>query len=624
MPSAGFHYPYYGGGGAVEIEGNFGGVATAERPIPFTVNLHGVEYPIDLVTPRGEQLYRRQSLDRQRQGVVQSSQPDDTQFNNDGAWWRYVYSWHLGTGQGVQDFGEEYNPNRFADSRGVDPWDDFGIQLLPDVEILDSLSGSNCKLVATGSFVYMCDGATVRRTADLITWVDLTGTSGTVRDMCTDGSTVYVATTAHIYTFDDGGGTAAVTKTANTDDYLSVAFVGNRLLASAGNILYEIGSGGGAARTAFETHYQNAFRWTAIFSIGSRIYIGGYAGNRTEIYTATVDSSGNLVRSAEAAPFPSGELLNFAISYGGQVVLCTSLGIRLAALAGDGSLSYGALIDAPGNVRCATAEGRFVWFGWSEMFADGCGVGRLALDTAVRPLQPAYATDVFTTDASTTVVSVCRFNNRTVFAVASTNMYATDTGTYVDEGWVESGQVFLGTIEPKALTSIAVRCDELATSEGVSVGVTDEQGYDFGTYATVGPDSFGLDASLVQSTDAETQVVWAKVRLTLSGPGTSTPIVRSWRLRAFPVTPMVEEWIVPLIIHRHVVVNDADGQLRSLDQLEQVERLITACRNNSIVPYREGIRTYRVRIDKYEWDPTEWDDTSDFFDGRMVVRLLSA
>ena len=130
--------------------------------------------------------------------------------------------------------------------------------------------------------------------------------------------------------------------------------------------------------------------------------------------------------------------------------------------------------------------------------------------------------------------------------------------------------------------------------------------------------------SLVQPTDDATEVQWVTVRLTIAGDGSSSPCVRSWRLRGFPIIPITEEWIVPLIIHKHVVVNDAEGQLRSLDQLDEVERLVELAKTNSIVPYREGERTYRVRIDQYEWNPGEWDDTSDFFDGLMVVRLLSA
>lgn len=623
MPTNAFHFPYYGGGGSIEVEGTFGGAASAERPIPHTVSLAGVEYPIELRGPDGRQLYARRSLDRQRQGVVQSSQPDDSQFNSEGSWYRYVTSWHLGAGQDQQDFGENASPFRFSDSLGVDPWEEFCLKLLPATTQLRATTGTNLYLIATGVYVYYSDGANVYYSSDLSAWTAVTGLSGTVQALASDGSTVYIATTAHIYTRDDGaGGAAATTFTVTGASYDNVAFVGNRLLASSANVLYEINAGG--ARTAFETHYQAAFRWTAIFAIGSRIYLGGYAGNRSEIYTATVDSSGNLVRSAEAAPFPYGELLNTAVSYGGQATLCTSLGVRIAALSGDGALTYGPLIEAPGDVRAATAEGRFVWFGWQGIASGSSGVGRLALDTAIRPLQPAYARDVYTSDDADQVSGVTRFANRTLFAVAGAGIYATSTTAYMTSGHLDSGQVFLGTVEPKALTSLVVRSDELGPNHTLTTSVTDERNVSLGSFAVTGNNVYGTDVSLVQPTDDRTQVQWAVVRLTIAGNGSSSPCVRSWRIRGFPVIPITEEWIVPLIIHRHVVVNDSEGQLRSVDQLEAVERLVSIAKSNAIVPYREGARTYRVRIDQYEWNPGEWDDTSDFFDGLMVVRLLSA
>lgn len=620
----GFQFPFYGGAGAaVEVEGNYGGAAVASRPTPFTVSLAGIEYPIELRGPDGRQLYQRRSLERQTRGVVQSEQADDSQFNTEGSWFRYASSWHLGMGQEQQDFLDDFSPYRFEDSVGVDVWDELCLKLLPATEELRSTTGTNLYLVATGAYVYYSDGANVYYSSDLSSWTACTGLSGTVQALTTDGSTVYIATTAHVYTRADAAGGAAVsTLTLTGGSYDNVAFVGNRLLASVGNVLYEVDSAG--TRSAFETHYQSAFRWKAMFSIGSRIYIGGYAGNRTELYTAIVDSSGNLVRSSEAAPFPYGELLQSALSYGGQVVLCTSLGVRVAALSGDGALSYGPLIESPGSVKCATAEGRFVWFGWTGITDGSSGLGRLALDTAVRPLQPAYARDIYNSVDSDAVIGCARFNGRTLFTIEGHGVYASHATNYVTSGYLDSGQVFLGTVEPKMLTSLAVRTDEIGANHTVTTSITDERGDSLGTYAASGANVYGNDISLVQSSNDKTEVQWAKIRITITGNGTVGPCVRSWRLRGFPIVPLVQEWIVPLIVHRHVVVNDTEGQIVSMDQDEVVEAIVDLCQSNSIVPYREGVRTHRVRIDQYEWQPGEWDDTSDTFDGLCVVRLLSA
>lgn len=609
MALGGFHFPWYGSILSDEPDGIFGGTEVATRPIPFTVSLYGVEYPIELKP------YRRRSLDNIKPGgTTTSAQPDDSQFNNEGAWWRYVYDWSLGAGQVVQDFGQDRLPNRFASSLGIDPWTEFCAQLLPAVGLKDATAATNAFLIATGGFVYKSDGTGVKRSADLTTWFAITGLTGTIRDLATDGSACYIATSTHIYKVLDSGGVAATVVTVTGGDYSKVAFVSNRLLAAKLNVLYELNNAG--VESAIVTHFQTAFRFTAVFNVGSRIYFGGYAGNRTELYGATTDSSGNLVVGAEAAQFPYNEQLLCGVSYAGAALLGTSLGIRLAILSGDGSLTYGPLIDAPGGVTAVTAEGRFAWFAWTD-HPGGSGVGRLALDRQVTSLQPAYATDVYTAASSNDVTGVCRFGGKTVFHVPSSGVYAT-LATFLTTGYIESGQVYLGTIERKALSEVVARFDPLLAGETVRLITSDHIGDEMGDVTTDVDGAELLDSSL-----SGEQAAWIEMRVELTGSGASSPCLRSWRLRGFPVVPSNEEFIVPLIIHRYVVVNDGHGQLRSMNPLEQIERLIAAKESNTIITYREGLRSYRVRIDKYEMQPREWDDRSDFFEPLFTVRLIT-
>ena len=610
--ATGFHFPYYGGGGPVEVEPPYAGTPQADRPIPYTVSLAGVEYGVDLAN------YRRRSLDSFQQGVVESDQPDDSQFNNEGGWWRYVYDWEDGAGQTVQDFGENVSPARFAESRGIDCWTEYQLKLLNATDLKEAAAADNVLLIATGQFVYMADGTGVKRASDPDgTWSSVTGLTGTVRDFATDGVDIYIGTPTHIYTVSDGGGLAATQLTTISRDFQKVAFVSNRLLAASDNQLYEI-DGAGASATVGDAHFQASFRYTTIFNIGSRIYVGGFAGNRSELYSITTDSSGNIVLSAEAAAFAYGELLRTAVSYAGVVIIATSLGVRLGTLSGDGSLSYGPLIEAPGDVQCLVAEGSFVWFGWQSMFSDAAGVGRLALDNTPRPLQPAYATDVFTTLDTDVVSGVARFNGITLFGVAGSGVYG-ETSSPVTSGYLKSGQVYLGTVERKKLRSIRADFDELVANQSVNVSVEDEHGHTLGTQTAI---NTGEQMNFELLSTHDDAGAWCRVTITMATTSTS-PCFRRWRIRGIPIVPMVEEWIVPLILHKYGVVNDGVGQLRSYDQLAQAERLIDLCESKRTVAYREGVRTYAVRIDKYEMQPREWDDTSDFFDSLFVVRLIS-
>lgn len=595
--------PFYRGGSF------FGGTISSSRPIPYTVQIDGMDLPIETVE------YRHNGIRTLRDGVVTSDQPDDSQYSTEGAWWRYQVGWQRGAGLEVQDFGERADPLRFNASRGVDPWNDNELCLLPATAKVRNNAAVAPKLFATGNHVYAAFGTTMERSADLTAWTAITGLTGTVQDISTDGTDVYVATTTHVYRITPASA-AATALTVDTGNYTSVAFSSNRLLAGSANILYEIASGG--TRDAIYTHFQPAFRWTTIFSIGSRIYVGGYAGNRTELYALTADELGNLIRTADAAPFAFGELLNKAISYAGSVVLLTNLGLRFATLSGDGSITFGPLIAAPGNVVDATAEGRFVWFTWQNFPDGGCGVGRLALDIDVGQLQPAYASDVFTADENAASTGVCRYEGRTVFAVPNEGIYATSTSAFVTSGWVESGEIYFGTVEEKAITSALVVTSPIGAGQSVIATISSHAGSTLGTGTVVETNARGVEIAL--DGDAAD---WVRVRVELTSSSGTQMCLYRWRLRGYPVVPAVDEWIVPLIIHRHVVVNDATGQILSLDQLGVVERLKDRWRSKKVIAYREGKRTYRVRIDNFEQSVREWDDSSDFFDVVFRVRLIS-
>jgi len=580
--------------------------------VPYTVNLDGRTYLVDLAE------YRHNGIARFKEGVINSGEPNDQLYDTQGAWWRYRISWHQGADQDVADLDETGVPARFMGSRGIDVWEKYEICLLPDTEKVLDVTAAVIFMVATGDHVYVSDGAVVKRSANLSPWSNVTGLAGTVTGMTTDGTSVYIATTSNIYTVSPAGLGATATSSAGAPGggYDKVAFVSNRLMAGAGNVLYEIKTG---AIDAVYTHFQPAFRWKAIFNVGSRIYVGGFAGNRSELYTTTTDASGALITSAEAASFFSGELIHDALSYGGQVILAISEGVRFATLSGDGTLQYGPLLDDMGSSRCLAAQGRFVWFGWDDFPDVGCGVGRLALDEFVNTLQPAYATDVFTEALTDQVVAAARFDNRTLFAVTGEGVFASTVVTYVDEGYLDSGDITFGTVEDKSLSTLRARYTELASGESVRVIVSDQDDVEVGAKTVSGLGSSELTLEL------QTEVVErARVRVELRGPHTSTPCLRQWRLRAYPIAPTTEEWLVPLVIRSQVVVNDSEGQILSMDPWEETAHIRELWEASTIVLYKEGDHSFRVRVDNFQIGAVEWRDGSDWLEVNCTVRLLTA
>lgn len=603
-----FSIPTYGPGTPF-----FTGSFADPRTIPYTVNLDGEDYTVDLTK------YRHSGIQRFRNGVVTSDEANDALLNPEGAWWRYRFSWHQGAGQEIDELDPESLPARYEQSRGVDPWTKYQLCLLEATETKNkSLTASDIFSVATGTRLFVSDGTGVQVTSDVSgaspTWTTITGLSGTVQGMTSDGSSVYIATSSDVYVVASGSTAAAVFSSAGTADYDKIGVVANRLVVARDNVIGELGT---TAFDAIYTHFQSAFQWTCIFSVGSRIYLGGYAGNRSEIYTVITDENGNLILSAEAATFFSGELIYDALSYGGSVIFVTSKGIRFAQVGGDGTLTYGALIAEYGAAYAVAAEGRFAYVGVENFPDSGTGIVRLALDEFIEPLLPAYAPDVYTA-GSGTIETVARFGDMTIFALSADEVYGHNPGVYVTSGYLDSGDITMGTVEDKAVSNLRVQYDDLAANETVTALLTDKAGTTIGTKTDTvdGSDELELDV-------AGNTISRARIRLTLAGDGTSTPCIRQWRLRAYPVSPGVEEWLVPLIIQSQVVQNDGPGQVRSFNPWDETENIRNIWQNQEIVLYKEGDYAFRVRIDNFQIDAVDWRDGSDWFEVLCTVRLLS-
>jgi len=586
----------------------FTGSFSDPRVMPYTVNLDGTDYPVDL------EKYRHAGLGRFREGVVTSGEVSDNLLNSAGGWWRYRTTWDAGAGQKMSDLEEDDRADRFWTSRGVDVWEENQLCLLRDTEDKLTVAAADIYMVSTDQYLYVSDGTGVKRSSDLTTWSSITGLAGTVQAMCTDGTSVYIGTTTDCYTVGSTLG-ATLTSTAGAASYDNLAFVGNRLIASVANVVGELGT---SSFTAVYTHFQPSFRWTAIFAVGSRIYFGGYAGNRTELYTTDTGSTGSLVKSAEAATFFAGELLLCALSYGGAVLLGTTEGLRFATLGSDATLQYGPVISQPGQVNGIAAQGRFAYFTWTSFPEAASGVGRAALDQFTDDLQPAFNTDVFTEAVNDEVVAVARFLDRTCFAVTGDAVYVESTTAYVLEGHIDSGEITFGTVEDKSISSIETRYNALAAAETVATTIEDELG------ATIGTKTDSEDGSTKNTLDVVDETLnRARVKIVLTADGTSTPCVTQWRMRAMPTAPGTEEWLVPLIIRSQTVANDSEGQILSFDPWSESAKLRNLWQAGEVILYKEGNYAFRVRIDNFQIDAGEWRDGSDWFEILCTVRLLS-
>lgn len=440
---------------------------------------------------------------------------------------------------------------------------------------------------------------------------------GTIQALSTDGVDLYVATTTVTKKYVAGSTNPTAFSTPITGNCTNVGFVANRLLVAKDNIIYE--AAGTGALTTIRTHFQPEFEWTTIFNIGSRIYIGGFAGSRSELYTVTTDSAGALVQSQEAAPLPAGEKLRSAHAYAGIVALCTSRGVRIAEVSGDGTLTYGPLIDELGDVRCATSDEAWLYVGWSDMGTSRSGVARLRLDIMDEPLRPAWGGWVYESDSQAAVTGVARMDERTCFVVSAGAAYSEDTNDFVGQGELTSPEITFGAVEPKGLLNFTAEFAPLATGESIEVSVYNDQLVliQAGSESEVGATSMEVDLG-------GEQVSVCTVVLILSGPGTSTPTLHRWKLRGYPIPDPVYQWLLPLNVYETVVINDGEGEIMAIDVTDTHEWIAELYGSRRLTLMRWSDLVHRVRVDNYEWRPAKWTDDGAIPQGQLVVQLVEA
>ena len=589
--------------------------------IPDTITLDGWTYAINT------EQYRNASRPTLRDGVVVGGEPSDSLFDAQGAWMRYRHSWHLGMGQVLDDLGDdEASTFRFQHGRNAVPWSRGELTVAPEVRPTTAYvagTGTAAGIARASDSYVVVDGLAAYTASDPEgPWTAVTGLGGNPVAVSSDGATFYIGTSTNLYTLAAGATAAALLSAGNADN---VAFAGNRLLVGNANTLSEVASGG--ARTTIEAHFQSTFRWRVIMAIGSRIYVGGYAGRRSELRTLTQTDAGIFVVSAEAAPIEPGELLLNAISTAGYGVLLTSRGVRFAQVTADGTLTYGPVISVGSTVSTGIASGAgYLWFQQVSSVTSNPVIVECDLTQFSSVLAPAYSVigDDDSTESYNAMVYAGDSNTKKLALLNGADrqvaVYPPTARVVPQQAILRTGLIRYGTVETKVLTDIEVGFDELPAGTSVTVRVYEDNGGLLTTGTQTITDSRTLTVSL-----GTVSVRGCYVELEVNESSSfDTPTVRYWRMRGYPVPPPVQQWVVPIINHETVMINDAEGQEMSQSPITVRDRLVGLWSAKTPVVYREGTRAYTVRIDDFEVQPARWTGDGSYLQGLFIVRLVSA
>ena len=568
------------------------------------------------LAPTDQNPYQRETAPYRKDQFDNGTEPGEQSLT--GWWIRSQSSFHVGDGINFYDpSAGETTKYRFNDSQGVNIWTKGQVTLLNDVIENHITTGTlNTNDVAQQhirSIRYSNKDALLLHDEYDVDKVDADGTvthfidyNSGVNDkvfaVCDDGTYAYWLTN------DSGGGAGKLrmykkllTGVAGAGDVLMLSsatititsacmeFVKDRIVAVINGATYEIAPNATTLPTAIYTNPNTNWVATSITASGPAIYISGNSGIYSSIHKYTLSTSGampTLTQAVVAAELPPGEMTMKVYYYLGYMLIGTTKGARVAMVNDqDGSLSYGPLVfESSQPVYDFACRDRFAWCASGVGTLDA-GVIRIDLGQIIEnePLRFAWANDLQYTQATahyTTGVaffgSSARLGFCTAYNTTNGHVYREDTSTLRSTGYVTTGAIRYGTLEPKNFKFIRARGN--FTYGGMDIYAIDASG---NTYTIITYNS-AVGTPEAATTNPEGPQEYLSYKFTLSRSATSTsqgPVFKGYQVKALPATArqrviQFPVWCYDVETDRYNVKTGYEGRAwERIQELEDVEKL---------------------------------------------------
>jgi len=503
--------------------------------------------------------YTRQTAPFKKDQFDNGSEPGEQSLT--GWWIRSQSSFHSGAGIKFYETQRSYAAadskyTRFLDSRNVDVFTTEGqVTLLKETanlsgvttgiyKVISVVDGSTDKIVAWTPANTTIKNFTPDGTGVTYSSVVTAGLDTATLAVVTDGAHLYIADNDHIYTGEIATPAAGYTEYyATGSERVVLAWVKQRLVAGIGAGIYELTGTKGTSRalpTAAYTHPNDAWTWTSISESGPAIYAAGYLGGNSAIYKFTLSSNGSmpvLTSGVIAAQLPIGERVNKIEYYLGYLMIGTNKGVRVASVSETtGDLTYGPLIIEADNTGNDFAfRDTFVWVTGSV--GGYAGLYKINLAEEIDSLRFAYATDAYLDGITgyATSVDFVGNTNQIAFTTSGSNGIAIQsTTTLAPSGYLTTGNIRYGTLEPKNFKRLLGRGD--FTYGSMTLETVDKNGVEY--------DHISYDASVpsieVGTSSPATAQEYVAYKFVLYRDGTDTtqgPIFKGYQAKATIATP---------------------------------------------------------------------------------------
>jgi hypothetical protein len=523
--------------------------------IAFDVAIGGMPfiYAINDVNP-----YIRQTAPYRKEQFDNQTEPGEQSLT--GFLLRSQSSFHEGAGITFYDPalipGE--GTSRFADSKGVDVWTEGQVTLLNDT--LEVYSTSNTPAIIgtnddTDDCIVFSDGIDLKKitmsgdTATTSTYtISPAQTTDTFVSITTDGTRYFAACSSGIYV----GVTSATTSdgvinAVGTNDVI-VKFAKQRLMAGVANGIYELNPNttpsttlpGTALPTAEFTHPSSTWTWTSICEGPNAIYYAGKNRNNSSIFKIGLTTGTTalgfpvLAVPTEIAQFPVTEIVNAIDVYLGTfMVICTSKGVRVAAVQDDGSIKYGPII-VEGDFKGVAFRDRFAYV--SGLVDGEAGLVRIDLSNDLGTLRFPFAFDAIASGTTSSAVGVAFLGNtdRVAFVVEGDGIWMEKDGTKVSSGFLQTGFIRYNTLEPKNFKRLIGRGEFTFGSMSLNTVASDGTVFDVVSYDSSVP---AVEVTTSQPAGAQEFIAY-KFILTKDGTdGTKGPTFKGYQAKATFATP---------------------------------------------------------------------------------------
>jgi hypothetical protein len=557
-------------------------------------------------------VFKRETAQFRRERIDTERDPGEQSLDS-GMWIRSQASWHYGAGLRSAEPLESNNEDarfQYFQSGGVDPWTPGSLRLLNSASSIYAASGNQMflegiqtgvllakNLSSTGTLTYIQNNGT----SASVNW----GGTGEIHSITDTGQYWLASNAAGIWrgNLPGSAGTKIYNNKGGTTRSL-LRWVKSRIMYADQENLHEITNltpSSATLPTVKYTHPNSGWTWTDFAEGPTSIYASGYSLENSQIYRMGVTSTSTTVTldvPVVVAEMPRGEDVYSMYSYlGAFLVVGTNRGVRIALIQDNGSLVMGPLIFNGVAVDNAIAFGEYVYVtvrdkGNAGNNVDAPGLVRINLGQTVQGtnLKFAYSNDVYAFGApagSTRAVTIS--DNKLWFTVdgsgAGAGVYKQST-EFVQEGWIETGRIRLGTLERKAWRDLRLLTEAGITGNATAFASSTGSGSPSTWREIVQANSTTPDVvgSLLPASPNAAADLYAAFRLRSNATCLCSAQMIGYQIRAVP-SPRRNELIeVPLLMFdfeidktgaRYGAQGNAWSRFRALKSMEQNGRMIT-------------------------------------------------